>query len=88
MHQLLVLQSIATSQTLHVEHHPNSPHTPTNQTQRTVTLKVLGTARNALLVVSSVYLFGEVVSPLQFLGYSFSLGAFACYSYHKARASS
>jgi len=53
-----------------------------------VTLKVLGTARNALLVVSSVYLFGEVVSPLQFLGYSFSLGAFACYSYHKARASS
>lgn len=34
----------------------------------TVTLKVLGTARNALLVVASVYLFSEVVSPIQFLG--------------------
>lgn len=38
------------------------------QPTTTVTLKVLGTARNALLVVASVYLFAEMVSPIQFLG--------------------
>lgn len=39
------------------------------QATSSVTLKVLGTARNALLVLASVYLFGEVVTPTQFLGY-------------------
>lgn len=38
-----------------------------------VTLKTLGTARNALLVLASVSLFGEIVTPTQFLGYVLAL---------------
>ena len=64
-------------------------HTPhahnATQTTNSVTLKVLGTARNALLVLASVYFFGELVSGTQFMGYSLSLAFFTYYSYLKTR---
>jgi hypothetical protein len=45
---------------------------------------VLGTARNAFLVVVSVYLYDELVTPLQMLGYTLSMTAFGAYTYFKA----
>lgn len=54
------------------------------QTTGSVTLKVLGTARNAFLVVVSVYFLDELVMPIQFCGYFLSLAFFALYNYFKA----
>lgn len=51
-----------------------------------VTLKVLGTARNAGLVMLSVWAYGELVSGLQAIGYTVSLTFFALYSYYKTKA--
>ena len=48
-----------------------------------VTLKVLGVARNAGLVLWSAYVLGEAVSPLEAVGYSISLAAFAAFNYFK-----
>jgi len=50
-----------------------------------VTLKVLGTARNAGLVVFSAGLLGEHVGALELAGYSCSLGFFALYNYYKVK---
>jgi len=44
---------------------------------------VLGTARNAGLVVVSALALGEEISPLQACGYTVSLVAFAMYNYYK-----
>jgi hypothetical protein len=51
-------------------HEPPSPPPLklTSSIPSTVTLKVLGTARNALLVLASVYIFGDLVSGTQFIG--------------------
>jgi len=51
-----------------------------------VSFKVLGTARNAFLVVISVYFLDEVVMPVQFFGYFISLAFFGLYNYFKANA--
>lgn len=48
-----------------------------------VTLKVMGTARNAALVLYGVMLAGEFVSQQQFFGYGLSLTAFGFYNYYK-----
>jgi hypothetical protein len=48
-----------------------------------VTIKILGTVRNALLVVFTVVAQGEVVSKLQFIGYMVTLLGFAAYNYYK-----
>lgn len=53
------------------------------QQTNSVTLKVLGTARNAGLVLLSVYIYGELVSGTQALGYTVSLCFFGLYSYFK-----
>lgn len=57
------------------------------QATGSVTLKVLGTARNAFLVVVSVYFMDELVMPLQFFGYFVSLSFFALYNYFKMSGS-
>ena len=49
-----------------------------------VTLKVLGTARSAGLVVWSALVLGENVTTLEGSGYTLSLLAFAAYNYLKA----
>lgn len=49
-----------------------------------VTLKVLGTARAAGLVVWSAVMLGEQIAPLEAAGYSVSLAAFGAYNYFKA----
>lgn len=48
-----------------------------------VTLKVLGTARNAGLVIFSFVFLQEVVTSLQGVGYTMSLVAFGFYNYFK-----
>jgi hypothetical protein len=53
------------------------------QLTSSVTLKVLGTARNAGLVVFSFLFLGEVVTWLQGVGYMLSLVAFGFYNYFK-----
>ncbi len=50
-----------------------------------VTLKVLGTARNAGLVLWSACMLSEKVTPLELAGYSLSLVAFAAYNYFKLK---
>eukprot|EP00036_Acanthoecidae_sp_10tr_P003106 CAMPEP_0182934850 /NCGR_PEP_ID=MMETSP0105_2-20130417/36975_1 /TAXON_ID=81532 ORGANISM="Acanthoeca-like sp., Strain 10tr" /NCGR_SAMPLE_ID=MMETSP0105_2 /ASSEMBLY_ACC=CAM_ASM_000205 /LENGTH=231 /DNA_ID=CAMNT_0025073759 /DNA_START=21 /DNA_END=716 /DNA_ORIENTATION=- len=51
------------------------------QTTGAVTLKVLGTARNAGLIVTCWLFLGEVVTPLEGIGYITALTAFSYYSY-------
>lgn len=53
------------------------------QMTSSVTLKVLGTARNAGLVVFSFVFLREVVTWLQGVGYTISLVAFGFYNYFK-----
>ena len=48
-----------------------------------VTLKVLGTARNAGLVLVSAWLYSEKITPLEATGYCISLAAFFYYNYAK-----
>jgi len=45
-----------------------------------LTLKVLGTVKNALLIVVAMLLFGEVVTGMQGVGYVVSVAAFAVYT--------
>lgn len=47
---------------------------------------MLGTVKNALLVVAAMILFGELVTGLQAVGYLLSVGAFGLYTYQKAQA--
>ena len=53
------------------------------KTTNSVTLKVLGTARNAGLVLVSAWLYDEKISAMQGAGYAISLLAFAAYNYFK-----
>ena len=46
-------------------------------------MQVLGTARNALLVLVSVYLYDEIVTGLQLFGYLLSLVFFGTYNYYQ-----
>ena len=48
-----------------------------------VTLKVLGTARSAGLVVWSAMVLGERITPIELGGYTLSLCAFGAYNYFK-----
>ena len=48
-----------------------------------VTLKVMGAARNAGLVLFSVVVLGEASSMTQLVGYGASLCFFALYNYYK-----
>ncbi|PNH04645.1 putative sugar phosphate/phosphate translocator [Tetrabaena socialis] len=48
-----------------------------------LTLKVLGTVKNTLLVVCGVVFFGELVTGVQGFGYVISLSGFAWYNYIK-----
>ena len=50
-----------------------------------VTLKVLGTARNASLVVFGAVVIGETISQLELFGYCCSLAAFAAYNYYRMK---
>ncbi|GFR40576.1 hypothetical protein Agub_g1156 [Astrephomene gubernaculifera] len=50
-----------------------------------LTLKVLGTVKNTLLVVCGMLFFGEVVTGLQGVGYAVSLMGFAWYNWLKIR---
>ena len=50
-----------------------------------LTLKVLGTVKNALLIVAAMALYGEVVTGLQAWGYVVSTGAFAHFTWVKMR---
>lgn len=55
------------------------------QATNSVTLKVLGAARSAGLVVWSALMLGERITPLEGGGYSLSLAAFAAYNYLKVK---
>ena len=48
-----------------------------------VTIKILGTVRNALLVLFTGFAQGEQVSGTQFLGYFVTLMGFSAYNYFK-----
>jgi hypothetical protein len=48
-----------------------------------LTLKVLGTVKNIVVVCLGVALLGEIVTPLQKLGYGVSLAAFTWYQHIK-----
>lgn len=48
-----------------------------------LTLKVLGTVKNALLILAAMALYGEVVTSLQAWGYVLSSVAFGFYTYYK-----
>jgi hypothetical protein len=48
-----------------------------------LTLKVLGTVKNALLIVAAMVMYGEVVTSTQAWGYMASTGAFGWYTYIK-----
>ena len=52
-----------------------------------LTLKVLGTVKDACLITASVVFLGEAVSSLQLVGYSISLAGFLAYNYIKASSS-
>eukprot|EP00930_Biecheleria_cincta_P069227 TRINITY_DN56997_c0_g1_i1.p1 TRINITY_DN56997_c0_g1~~TRINITY_DN56997_c0_g1_i1.p1 ORF type:complete len:374 (+),score=61.10 TRINITY_DN56997_c0_g1_i1:71-1192(+) len=51
-----------------------------------VTLKVLGTARNAGLVLFSALFLDEMITPMEWTGYSVSLVGFAAYNIYSAKA--
>lgn len=53
------------------------------QTTSSLTLKVLGTVKNAMVVWIGVVFLRDVITGLQGLGYAVSLGAFAWYNYLK-----
>ena len=53
------------------------------KTTNSVTLKVLGTARNAGLVLVSSWLYHEAITPLEAAGYGVSLLCFFWYNYAK-----
>ena len=53
------------------------------KTTNSVTLKVLGTARNACLVLVSAYWYAEEITPLEGAGYVLSLICFGFYNYAK-----
>lgn len=53
------------------------------QTTNSVTLKILGTVRNALFVVFQVIFADEIVTSKQFLAYGLTLVAFGFYNYFK-----
>jgi len=48
-------------------------------------LKLLGTARNAGLVLFSAVFLGEEITPLQGFGYALSLAIFGLYNYYKIK---
>jgi len=48
-------------------------------------MKLLATARNASLVIFNVVFMSEVVTAVQFTGYSMSLGGFMLYNYYRQR---
>jgi hypothetical protein len=50
-----------------------------------LTLKVLGTVKNALIIAAAMILYGEVVTAVQFWGYVVSTVAFGYYTYLKMR---
>jgi hypothetical protein len=50
-----------------------------------LTLKVLGTVKNALIIVAAMLLYGEVVTAVQFWGYLVSSVAFGWYTVLKMR---
>lgn len=50
-----------------------------------VTLKVLGTARNAGLVLFSALFLDEMIAPMEWTGYSISLVGFAAYNIWSSR---
>ena len=50
-----------------------------------VMLKVLGTARNAGLVVFGAMVLGEAITPVELLGYALSLTAFGAYNYFRLK---
>lgn len=53
------------------------------QFSNALVLKLVATARNALLVLVNAMLLGEVVTATQFFGYFISLGGFCAYNYVK-----
>lgn len=55
------------------------------KTTNSVTLKVLGTARNAGLVLFSAMWYHETITRLEALGYCISLLAFAAYNVYAIR---
>jgi len=46
-----------------------------------VMLKLLAIARNALVVVSGIVIFGDTVTPMQFVGYAITLSFFVFYNF-------
>lgn len=50
-----------------------------------LTLKVLGTVKNALLIGAAMALYSEVVTAVQGIGYAVSVAAFGVYTYIKMR---
>ena len=54
------------------------------QSASSLTLKVIGTVKNAIVVILGVVLLGESISTVQILGYSVSIAAFYWYQQIKA----
>ncbi len=55
----------------------------TIQLAGSLTVKVLGTVKNAVVVWLGVLLWAEPVTMLQLVGYGASIGGFALYNWHK-----
>ena len=55
------------------------------QATSSVTIKVMATARSALLVLYQVYFHEEVITAIQTLGYMISLGGFGAYNYYRMK---
>lgn len=58
----------------------------TIQLAGSLTVKVLGTVKNAVVVWLGVLLWAEPVTMLQLAGYGASIGGFALYNWHKMNA--